>query len=240
MNALMSIGGITFSIVFLTQNISQHPNPTVTAWGQESGATSSPVTNESVEKGLRKNRETLRALPEFQTNDVHTHLRLGEILSQQGDPNGAIEEYKTVITLDPAFAEAYRELGAVYIDKHDWRKAEQALRRSVELNHQDHQALYWLGRSLIAQDDFEQARQALKNAVQLDPTQTEAYSDLALAFMAEGYSQKAQMALEEAISRQPDFAEAHDRLERVHTAGDDPERLIQSARQILETLFRRE
>jgi hypothetical protein len=52
------------------------------------------VTNESVEAGLRKLREALRTSPEFQANDAPTHLRLAKILSYQGDPNGAIEEFR--------------------------------------------------------------------------------------------------------------------------------------------------
>jgi len=56
------------------------------------GVPGTPVTNESVQAGLRKNREALRNAPQFQTNDAPTHLRLAEVLSQQGDPNGAIEE----------------------------------------------------------------------------------------------------------------------------------------------------
>lgn len=80
----------------------------------------SPVTNQSVEAGLLKRRNALRSSPEFQKHNAPTHLRLAEMLSQQGDPNGAIEEYQVAIQLNPASAEAYRGLGAVYIDTHQW------------------------------------------------------------------------------------------------------------------------
>ena len=96
--------------------------------------TGTPVTNERVEAGLRKNREALRALAEFQTNDAPTHLQLAEILSQQGDPNGAIEEYQAALQLNPKMAEAFRGLGAVYIDTHEWEKTEQALQKGTKLN----------------------------------------------------------------------------------------------------------
>ena len=204
------------------------------------GLTSHPITNESVEAGLRKNREALRASPEFQANDTPTHLQLAEVLSQQGDPNGAIEEYLAVIHLDPLLGEAYRELGAVYIDKHNWQKAEQALRKGVELNSQDHQSLYWLGRSLLAQERFYQASEALLAAKEFDPNNPEIHSDLGLTLMAQGQIQEAMKSLKKAISLQPDFADAHHRLEQVRAAKNDSDQLIQAARRILHILFRRE
>ena len=99
-----------------------------------------PVTNECVEAGLRQKREALRKLSEFQGRSVDTHLKLAALLVQQGDPNGAIEEYQAALALNPSLSEAYRDLGAVYIDKHKWENAELALRRSTTLNHQDHRA----------------------------------------------------------------------------------------------------
>ena len=207
---------------------------------EEAGVSGTPVTNERVEAGLRKTREALRALPGFQTNDAPTHLRLAEVLNQQGDPNGAIEEYQTAIQLNPEMTKAFRGLGAVYIDTHEWEKAEQALRKGVELNPQDHQAWYWLGRSLIAQEQFQWAQEALETATHIPPHDAETFSDLGLAFMAQGNIHEAETALKNAIARQPDFAEAHHRLERVRAAQDNSQELIRSAQQILRTLFRRE
>ena len=199
-----------------------------------------PITNEFVERELRKHREALRDSPEFTEKNESTHLQLAAILSQQGDPNGAIQEYQAALALNPSLSEAYRDLGAVYIDKHEWQKAEQSLRKGTELNQQDHRAWYWLGRSLIAQEHFPQAREALVTAIQIDPTNPQLHSDLGLALMAQGHFKKAGETLRHAISLQPDFAEAHDRLERVRDAHDNSEKLILEARDILDTLFRRE
>ena len=203
-------------------------------------ASGGPVTNASVEAGLRQTREALRRSPEFQHPDAGTHMRLATLLNQQGDPNGAIEEYQAAISLEPSLAEAYRGLGAVYIDKHEWQKAEQALQKSAELHYHDFQTFYWWGRALIAQEHFPQAQEALAAATQIDPKNPEAHSDLGLALMAQGQSKKAEKALENAIALQPDFAEAHYRLEQVQAAQNDPEKVIHSAHRILHTLFRRE
>ncbi len=193
-----------------------------------------------MEAELGKNREALRSSPKFQTNDALTHLQFATILSQQGDPNGAIEEYHATLKLNPSLDEPYRGLGAVYIDMHECDKAEQALQKGTALNPHDHQAFYWLGRSLLALKRFSQAQEALETATQLDQNNPEVQSDLGLTLMAQGLIQEAEKALKKAITLQPDFAEAHHRLEQVQAASTNPQALIQSAQDILRTLFRRE
>jgi hypothetical protein len=51
-----------------------------------------PVTNESVEVDSAQDKNP-SIVSCFQEDDVPTHMRLAWVLSQQGDPNGAIEEY---------------------------------------------------------------------------------------------------------------------------------------------------
>ena len=240
MKTLATLALVVLYIVLGTPNLSLSAGSNAVTGTNGLGLMSYPVTNESVEDGLRKNREALRALPRFQSNDALTHLQLATILSQQGDPNGAIEEYQVALSLDPSSVEAYRGLGAVFIDKHEWTQAQQALQKGTILNPQDHQAFYWLGRSLIAQGHFPQAQKALTTATQLDPTNPEAYSDLGLALMAQGLIQEAEKALAQAITLQPDFAEAHHRLEHVQSTHGNPPDLIQRTQQILDTIFRRE
>ncbi len=227
------------SVIFGTLNLSLSAGHTADV-PQKLVIADTLVTNEFVESGLRKNREILRNSTEFRIKNKSTHLQLAAILSQQGDPNGAIEEYQAALALNPSSSETYRDLGAIYIDKHEWQKAEQSLRKGTELNQQDHRAWYWLGRSLIAQKQFHQAREALVTGIQTDPTNPQLHSDLGLALMAQGHFKEARETLRHAIRLQPDFAEAHDRLERVCDAQDNPKTLILSARTILDTLFRRQ
>ncbi len=199
-----------------------------------------PVTNESVEAGLLTRRKTLRASPAFQEDDAPTHLNLAGILNQQGDPTGAIEEYQAAIRLNPESAEAYRGLGAVFIDTHEWRNAEDALRTSTRLDATDSQTFYWLGRALMAQQKFSGATDAFTTATDLNPQDAESFSDLGLVRMSQGYASDAANALTQAIQLKPDYAEAHHRLERLRASQQDREQLTHAACEILDMLFRRE
>ena len=129
MKPLTILAIVVSNALFGALELSFSADRTANIGTKEPELSSQPVTNESVEDGLRKNREALRTSPEFQTNDAPTHQRLAEVLSQQGDPNGAIEEYQAALTLNPSLIKAYRGLGAVYIDKHEWQKAQQALQK---------------------------------------------------------------------------------------------------------------
>lgn len=200
----------------------------------------SPVTNESVEAGLLKIRHALRASPGFQENDAPTHLRLAEVLSQQGDPNGAIEEYQATIQLNADSAEAYRGLGAVFIDTHKWRNAEEALQTSARLDSTDSQTFYWLGRTLMAQYNFSGATAAFTTATVLNPQDAESFADLGLVQMAQGHASDAGKALTQAIQLRPEFAEAHHRLELLRASKQDPQQLTRAALEMLNILFRRE
>ena len=90
-------GIIWFLGFFLSMPVALSGNETMAAQELEHRAEEvvvpgNPVAKESVEAGLLTRRETLRSSPAFQNDDVPIHLRLAGVLSQQGDPNGAIEE----------------------------------------------------------------------------------------------------------------------------------------------------
>ena len=199
-----------------------------------------PVTNECVEAGLRRKRELLRAQAAFQVHSPATHLKLAEILNQQGDPNGAIEEYRAAIQLDPDLAGAFQGMGAVYLDQHQWKQAEDMLERAAQLESGNSQTEYWLGRSRLAQQKFHEAQQAFRTATRLNPADAEALSDLGLTYMAQGQPTNAINALRQAIGLRPDDAEAHSRLELVEAFKHNQDQLVLETAKILHLLFRRE
>jgi cytochrome c-type biogenesis protein CcmH/NrfG len=197
-------------------------------------------TETGLEEEFRQAREKLRASPEFAGTDPEAHLRFAEALHHRGDLTGATEEYQAAITLNPELTEAYRGLGVVFIDRHDWMRAVKALTITTQRRPEDAEAFYWLGRAHLARGDWKEAAEVLARTIRLKPEDAEAYADLGLVRMVQGNPPAAVEALRQAVSLKPDDADAHSLLETVLTHQQNPEQVTSAARQVLDTMFARE
>lgn len=197
-------------------------------------------TEADLEAEFRRTRALLRASPAFSGTDAQTRYRLAEELARRGDMNGAAEEYRAAIGLDPEFGEAYRGLGQVLLDYHDYVGAAEALEAAVRLHRDDGEVYYWLGRACMGVGRWPDAVRAMETAVQLRPDDAEAYADLGLLRMVQGDADKARTALDLAIRLKPDGAEAHRLRELLSQHREDRQQLIAAARKVLKDLFERE
>ena len=197
-------------------------------------------TETGLEEEFRQAREKLRSSPEFAGTDPEAHIRFAEALHHRGDLTGATEEYQSAINLNSELTEAYRGLGVVFIDRHDWMRAVKALKIATQRRPDDAEAFYWLGRAHMARGDWGEASEALATTIRLKPDDAEAYADLGLVRMAQGNPAGAAEALRQAVSLKPDNANAHSLLESVLTHQQSPEHVTAAARQVLDTMFARE
>jgi cytochrome c-type biogenesis protein CcmH/NrfG len=197
-------------------------------------------TEAGLEEEFRQAREKLRSAPEFQRNDALTHMRFAEALHHRGDLTGAIQEYRAAISAKPDLSEAYRGLGVVFMDRHDWPRAAEALAIATDQHPDDAEAFYWLGRALMAHGDWSGAGTALTRAADLNPEDAEAYADLGLVRMAQGDLPAAAEALRHAVDLKPDNADTHNLLETVLAHQHDQEHVSKAARRMLDTMFARE
>lgn len=197
-------------------------------------------TEADLEQEFRQARNKLRLSTDFSGTDAETHLRLAEALHHKGDLTGAIEEYQAAIKLKPELTEAYRGIGVVCIDRHDWMGAVDALTITTQRRPDDAEAFYWLGRALMARGDWKGASEALATAARLKPDDAEAYADLGLMHMVQGNPTAAVEALRQAVTLKPDNADAHGLLETVLMHQQDPEQVTRAARQTLDMMFARE
>lgn len=197
-------------------------------------------TEADLEAEFRRARELLRASPAFIGTDAQTRYRLAEELSRRGDMNGAAEEYRAAIGLDPKFGEAYRGLGQVLLDYHDYAGAAEALEAAVRLHRDDGESYYWLGRALMGIGRWPDAARAMEAAVRLRPDDAEAYTDLGLLHMVQGNAIEAKAALDRAIRSKPDDAGAHRLRELLLRHQEDRQQLMSAARRVLKDLFERE
>lgn len=196
-------------------------------------------TEEDLEAEFRRAREILRTSPEFQGDSADSHYRLAKTLHHRGDLNGAAEEYRLAVQRHPRFVEAYRDLGLLLLDYHDYAGAVAALEHALQLGQEDGATYYWLGLGFMGLGNWTTAATALRSAIRLKPDDAEAYADLGLVQMVQGDVADATESLRTSIELKPDNADAHARLETITANKADRERVMSAARRILATLFGR-
>lgn len=196
-------------------------------------------TEEDLEVTFQRDRNSLRASPEFQSDNADTHYRLAKLLHHRGDMTGATEEYHLAVQRDPHFVDAYRDLGTLLLDRHDYVGAVAALEQAVQLRGSDGETYYWLGRGLMGKGDWAKAALALHAATRIKPYDAEVYADLGLVRMVEGDVAGATQALQASIGLKPDYAEAHALMETLTAHQADRDQLMRAAQKIVATRFAR-
>ena len=124
----------------------------------------------------------------------------------------AVEEFETVLTVDPNNAAALRGLGYSYLMKQDFEKAGEYFHKSAKLNSNDSRVLYYSallsqreGASTFGADNerLESMQNELEKSIKLDPDFADAYSLLAFAYMSRGKRDQAVPLLLKAIELNP-------------------------------------
>jgi len=125
---------------------------------------------------IRLYRLSLQALP---TAEAHTFL--GWALSWQGDVDGAIEECKRAIVVDPDFGKPYNDIGAYLIEKGDLDAAIPWLERASVAKRYDpkHFPHLNLGRIYMKTGKVSRAIAEFERALELHPGDSVAESSLA-------------------------------------------------------------
>ncbi|HEX9111484.1 MAG TPA: rhomboid family intramembrane serine protease [Terriglobales bacterium] len=128
-----------------------------------------------------------------------SHVRLGSVDQArqsltEGKTDEAIARLEAVVRQHPEYAPAHLELARAYAIKRDFAKSEVELKRAIQLNPRNENALYALGFTELEQKRPQQAREAFAQLLKLNPNSADAHSGLAAVFSFENeYSE----ALEE-------------------------------------------
>ena len=103
----------------------------------------------------------------------------------EGKTEEAIPRLEAVVRQHPEFAPARMELARAYAIKRDYAKAELELKRLIELNPGNEDALYVLGFTELELKHSQQAREVFGKLLKLNPNSTDAHFGLAAAFASE-------------------------------------------------------
>ncbi len=106
-------------------------------------------------------------------------------VSLEEDPNShmeAIAAYMKVLELDPAHAAAHINLGTVYYNRGNFKRAEFHYLQAIEVDPRYALAYFDLGNVLDETGRMEEAVRAYRAAIMLAPTYADAHYNLALAY----------------------------------------------------------
>lgn len=146
------------------------------------------------------------------STNPRAHFNYAVELSQDATNNQkAIDEYKVALQIDPNYAQACSNLGAILVKFPDHlNEGLEFLKKAVLLDPQDAQAQYNLGAELTKFPD-KQAEAILheREALRIRPSFAEAHNGLGVLLLSLGNDREASDEFKTAIFFKPDFADPH-------------------------------
>jgi tetratricopeptide (TPR) repeat protein len=147
----------------------------------------------------------------------------GEAALRKKKPEDGAKHFQNAVKAYGNYPQAYRMLGEAYLQQKDWKRAEMALRRSIDLAPEQGPSYVDLGAVKNQEEDYPAAEEALKKGLELSPNSTPAKYELAKTYWAEGRWQDAEPYAEAAVKAVPDLAGAHALLGNILLRGHNPE-----------------
>ncbi|MFQ5686345.1 MAG: tetratricopeptide repeat protein, partial [Candidatus Scalindua sp.] len=120
-----------------------------------------------------------------------------------------IASFKQAIMLNPDYADAHNNLGAVLKEQHKLDDAIKSFYHSIELNPDYADAHNNLGAVRQEQHKLDEAIVSYRHAISLKPDYAEAHNNLGTALKEQNKPDEAVSSYRHAISLKPDYAEAH-------------------------------
>lgn len=133
-----------------------------------------------------------------------------ELISAPNSDGAAILPHlEKVRSVEPAFQPTYVLMGRAYMDQHNWKDAETALKKAGELDPKDYSAAFILGVCLNQERNFKGAETTLLRSIEINPSAAEGRYELARSYLALNDFKSAETQLVEVERMAPTFAPAH-------------------------------
>ncbi|MGH9407670.1 MAG: FG-GAP-like repeat-containing protein [Terriglobia bacterium] len=135
---------------------------------------------------------------------ARNYFTYGVAFAEHGYARAAETALLLAIRNEPQSADAYYDLGTLYMREQKWDLAEQRLLQAVQLKPDDLMAYNNLGVTSIHRARPQQAEQYFQQALKLDPLNVLALGNLADLYRTQGRTEDAQQLLQIALKRRPD------------------------------------
>lgn len=131
----------------------------------------------------------------------------GVRLFNEEDFEGAVEAFKTAITVDPSRVESYRNLAVALVRQNNLEGAVEYFKKALEIEPNSVETLNNLGTVYYQMERLEDAVQTFQKVLEIDPNNAQAISTLGLAYHLMGQTDEAIKAYEKALQTNPDNAD---------------------------------
>ena len=149
--------------------------------------------------------EALRLEP----NHSFALVRLGELLMERGDLEGAAGKFRRAAESHPELGEAHRALGFAYLNSHQPREAIRAFENALNVEPGDWQSRYHLATLVGGGGDVASAARHLERAIAAKPDYWPAYEELGYLLLRQGKVEEAARRAESVLRLNPRAAEGH-------------------------------
>ncbi len=170
-------------------------------------------SNPGMAEAERLFRNAIEKDPEF----ALAYVGLADTLGMLQDQKEAMSAIETALRLDPDLAEAHAALGFSKMFRDwDWKNAEKALGRAIELNPGYPSARQWYSTLLSVQGRFGEAGREMERALEIHPTSQNFLADRGQLFYFAGDYKKAEEYCRKSLEIYPGFVPAHSYLADIY------------------------
>ena len=142
------------------------------------------------------------------TDNFVAHLKLGDVLAQQGSLDEAIVHYREALKIQPNDPEVRVSLGCSLQQQGKTDDAIVQFQQAVQIKPDDAPAHNDLGDLLAQQGKTDEAIIQFQQSLQFNPDYAQAHYNLANALLQQGKADEAITQFQQAIQIKPDYAEA--------------------------------
>jgi tetratricopeptide (TPR) repeat protein len=138
-----------------------------------------------------------------------TRLSIGEAKLSVEDFNGALQDLRKALELNPRLPDLYTYYGMALAGSGNSPAAAAAFRKELELNPNDYNSNLQLGILLKRDEHYTEARECFERALVGRPHDLATRFQMAIVDLEDGQTERARLELEELTKEVPPFLEAH-------------------------------
>jgi tetratricopeptide (TPR) repeat protein len=154
--------------------------------------------------------------PTAPTEAQLTVLAEAQHAREVGDYDEALAKFRAILAENPTITPAYIGMGDIYLEQHDYERAEPAFSRAARLEPRNFDAQYGHGRALQMLGRFVEAIRAYQRALTIDPAHKKANLNIATTYLQLQEARSALVFAERAVEADPQSGPARVNLGSVY------------------------